>query len=280
MPVEAENVVKLRSKRKVARSAITRNINRVRELISNKDSVSKVRQYSKSIEEARDKARTVITELENADPSSIEANGEWLLEAECDVTDVLGEIADYLESNQPEPKSPSISGEEQSSESSSATMPAVSTQHSHSGGLKGVKIPVFDGSLDKWPYFWDIFSSLVDSNKSLSDAIKLAHLNNSINNKVREVIACLTGEPGDYQKAVKLLSDRYGDPSEVIDAHLRRITNWHNIKERDREGFERYADALQAAVFALDKPDYEHELNSIPLCTQLVRKLPPSEKDE
>jgi hypothetical protein len=38
-------------------------------------------------------------------------------------------------------------------------------------------------------HFWGIFSSLVDSNKSLSDAIKQAHLNNSINNKVREVIA-------------------------------------------------------------------------------------------
>ena len=141
-----------------------------------------------------------------------------------------------MESNQPEPKSPSISGEEQSSASSNATMPAVSTQQSHSGGLKGIKIPVFDGSPDKWPYFWGIFSSLVDSNKSLFDAIKLAHLNNSINNKVREVIACLTREPGDYQKAVELLSDRYGDPCEVIEAHLHRITNWHNIKERNREG--------------------------------------------
>ena len=122
--------------------------------------------------------------------------------------------------------------------------------------------------------------SLVDSNKSLSDAIKLAYLNNSINNKVREVIACLAGEPGNYQKAVKLLSDSFGDRSEVIHAHLRRITKWHNIKERDREGFERYTDAVQTVVFALDKPDYEHELSSIPLCTQLVCKLPPSEKDE
>jgi hypothetical protein len=120
----------------------------------------------------------------------------------------------------------------------------------------------------------------VDNNKSLSDAIKLAHLNNSINDRVREVIACLNGEPGDYQKAVKLLSDRYGDPREVVDAHLHRITNWHNIKEKDRDAFERFADALQAAVFALDKPDYRHELSSMPLCTQLVRKLPPSEKDE
>ena len=48
-------------------------------------------------------------------------------------------------------------------------LPAVSTQHSHSGRLKGVKIPVFGESLDKWPYFMGIFS--------LSDAIKLAHLN-------------------------------------------------------------------------------------------------------
>ena len=113
---------------------------------------------------------------------------------------------------------------------------------------------------------------LVDNNKSLSDAIKLAHLNNSINDRVREVI--------DYQKAVKLLSDRYGDPREVVDAHLHRITNWHNIKEKDRDAFERFADALQAAVFALDKPDYRHELSNMPLCTQLVRKLPPSEKNE
>ena len=72
----------------------------------------------------------------------------------------------------------------------------------------------------------------------------------------------------------------YGDPREVVDAHLHRITNWHNIKEKDRDAFERFADALQAAVFALDKPDYRHELSSMPLCTQLVRKLPPSEKDE
>ena len=49
----------------------------------------------------------MITELENADPSSIETKCEWLLEAECEVTEVLGEIADYVESNQPEPKSPS-----------------------------------------------------------------------------------------------------------------------------------------------------------------------------
>ena len=58
------------------------------------------------------------------------------------------------------------------------------------------------------------------------------------------------------QNAQLLLSHRYGHPSEVVDEHLHRITDWQNIKEKDREGFERFADVLKAAVFSLDKPDY------------------------
>lgn len=36
----------------------------------------------------------------------------------------------------------------------------------------------------------------------------------------------------------------FGDPREVLDAHLRLITNWPQIKEKDCEGFERFTDAL------------------------------------
>lgn len=60
-------------------------------------------------------------------------------------------------------------------------------------------------------------------------------------------------------------------PREVVNAHLCRITDWPHIK--DREGFKRFADVLQAAVFVLDCPDYRHELLSGPLCTLLVRKI-------
>lgn len=80
---------------------------------------------------------------------------------------------------------------------------------------------------------------------------------------------------------MRILIQRYGDPCEVVDAYLHRITtNSPQIKEKDLDGFERLADALQAAVFALDRPDYKHELLSVPLCTQLVRKLPTMDKDE
>ena len=102
-------------------------------------------------------------------------------------------------------------------------------QYSKGSGLKGVKVPTFEGNPDKWPYFWGIFSSLIHQNKALLGLIKLTHLNNSLSDKVRSVIACLTGEPGDYEKAVKLLTERYEDLREVVDAHLHRRTNWPDM---------------------------------------------------
>ena len=47
-------------------------------------------------------------------------------------------------------------------------------------GLKGVKVPTFEGNPNKWPYLGGIFSSLIDQNKALSGPIKLAHLNDCV----------------------------------------------------------------------------------------------------
>ncbi|XP_048578061.1 uncharacterized protein LOC116619333 [Nematostella vectensis] len=152
--------------------------------------------------------------------------------------------------------------------------------NSNRSGLKGVQVPLFKGNRENWPYFWGIFKSLVHDNKTLSEPVKLAHLNNSLADNVKIVISGLTGGPGDYEKSVKLLEGRFGDPRDVIEAHLNRITDWPAVRSDDRTGFEGFADALQAAVFALDNPTFQHELKSLPLCTQLVRKLPAEERDE
>ena len=67
------------------------------------------------------------------------------------------------------------------------------------------------------------------NNKNLSEAVKLPHLNNSLTDNVKGVILCLTEGAGDYEKAIKLLSCRYGDPPNVMVAHLHRIIDWPNI---------------------------------------------------
>ena len=96
--------------------------------------------------------------------------------------------------------------------------------------------------------FWGNIYFTVDKNSCLTDSLQLAHLNKSIDSKSTAL-------------------------HEVVAAHLRRITNWPDIQEKNCLGFEKYADALQAAVFTLDQQDCEHELRGMPLCAQLVRKL-------
>ncbi|CAB4040345.1 Hypothetical predicted protein, partial [Paramuricea clavata] len=181
---EVSEIDKCRAKRKFAKASVTRNMNRVRELISSDGSVSKVRQFAKGVEKGRTKARDLTKELEELNPASIETDGSWLEEVEFDVNEVLGEVAEYLlKSESPSPNEqssitpPTAQNNDENTETVNDSMSGKRT------GLKGVEIPSFDGKPDKWPYFWGIFSSLVHKNDKLTPAIKLAHLNSCLTDR-------------------------------------------------------------------------------------------------
>jgi hypothetical protein len=194
---------------------MTRNMNRVRELISSDGSVSKVRQFAKGVEEGHKKACDLTKELEELDPASIETDGSWLEEVEFDVNEDLGEVAEYLLKSESPPSNEQSSITSPTAQNDDNTETVNDSMSGKRTGLKGVEIPSFDGKPDKWPYFWGIFSSLVHKNDKLTPAIKLAHLNSCLTDRVCEVIACLTGEPVDYDRAVKQLTGRYGDPEKL-----------------------------------------------------------------
>lgn len=83
------------SKRMLAKSSVTRNANRVGELIAVMGSRTKLRQFGDGIVEARNKARALTKELNELYPASIESDGAWLLEVKENAREVLGEIEDY-----------------------------------------------------------------------------------------------------------------------------------------------------------------------------------------
>ena len=95
MPEESE-VEKCRSKRSVVKSTVTKSANRIKELIAEKGSISKVCQFAKSIEEVRDKARDLTGKLVDMAPESIETDGMWLEDLEYNFSEVLGEVSDHL----------------------------------------------------------------------------------------------------------------------------------------------------------------------------------------
>ncbi|CAB4041060.1 Hypothetical predicted protein [Paramuricea clavata] len=162
---EVSEIDKCRAKRKVAKASVTRNMNRVRELISSDGSVSKVRQFAKGVEEGRTKARDLTKELEELDPASVETDGSWLEEVEFDVNEVLGEVAEYLlKSESPSPNeqssiaSPTAQNNDENTETVNDSMSGKRT------GLKGVEIPSFDGKPNKWPTYIEQVKAFLRTN--------------------------------------------------------------------------------------------------------------------
>ena len=89
-------VERSRLKRAVAKSAVTKSANRIQEVIAEKGSVLKVRQFASIIKEAKNNDRNLTKILEDLDPESTENDGSWLGHLEFNVSEIVGEVSDYL----------------------------------------------------------------------------------------------------------------------------------------------------------------------------------------
>ena len=144
---EVSEVEKCRSKRSVVESTVTKSTNRIKELIAEKGSVSKVCQFAKSIEEARDKARDLTEKLEDIAPESIETDGLWLEDLEYNVNEVLGEVSDYLAETRKTETQTLEAHSRNVNKAENSPVLSGEFQFNKGSGLKGVKVPTFEGTL-------------------------------------------------------------------------------------------------------------------------------------
>lgn len=94
----------------------------------------------------------------------------------------------------------------------------------------GVKLPKlqlckFDGSFTKWQEFWDSFSASVHNNQAISQIDKMNYLKAQLTNEAKLAISGLTATADNYTAAVNLLTERFGNPQLVIDAHYTALQN-------------------------------------------------------
>ena len=91
-----------------------------------------------------------------------------------------------------------------------------------------VKLPKLDfekynGDVLRFQEFWDNFSTSVHDNKRLRLAEKLNYLRAKFEGKGKAAIAGLEITNDNYDVAVKILRDRFGDPQTVISGHYTKL---------------------------------------------------------
>ena len=83
---------------------------------------------------------------------------------------------------------------------------------------------MFSGDPLTWQPFRDSFDAAVHNSPSLSKVQKFNYLRAQLQGDACRVIAGLPLTEDNYDDAIELLSERYGQPHKIVEAHIKALS--------------------------------------------------------
>ena len=110
------------------------------------------------------------------------------------------------------------------------------TSSLHKSSTNNVKLPKisikrFDGDPTAWRNFIDSFECTVEKNENLSNVEKMSYLINYLTGEAQSCIEGLSLCNDNYQIALGLLKERYGDKQILISSHMNKLLELNVIVE-------------------------------------------------
>ena len=160
----------------------------------------------------------------------------------------------------------SVSGnlgkEEKPSSASPSAIPAK---------LPKLHINRFDGSYEDWPRFWIQFVEIIDKAEMPSVA-KFAYPKSYLDNRVKKTVDGLLFTNEGYDRAKRILSDKYGKDSEVMKAYTKQIFDLQVIPNANAKRIHEFSDKLNFSVQSLQTMNKLEQVNGYVSMT--LDKLP------
>ena len=179
-------------------------------------------------------------------------------------------IEDALEKSKPQ----------QNLNSPGASNTSVPSAGSSAGNRVNVRLPKleltkFGGQLHRWQEFWDGYSSAVHENNNLANANKFKYLRSLLEEPARSVVAGLPLMSNNYETAIKLLQDRYGDPVVIQRAHINQLAYLPSeYSERNTARLRSLHDQIETHYRGLEALDVDQNTYSTIFVPMLMEKIP------
>ena len=144
----------------------------------------------------------------------------------------------------------------------------------HSVKLPKLSIKPFGGDIIEWCSFLDSFNSAIHQS-SLSDVEKFNYLRGYLKDEALKTIEGLTLSEENYEKALNILKERYGNTDIIISRHMKELVSLPSVtSDSDLKGLRRFYDALESHIrrllsLKIDAGSYGMMLKSI-----ILEKLP------
>ena len=91
--------------------------------------------------------------------------------------------------------------------------------------LPKIEMPFFNGDKTKWIEFWDSFDCAIHRNKSIANIEKFNYLRGKLVGEAKIAVSGLVLSNENYQIAIDILKERFGNNQEIIDVHYNQLIN-------------------------------------------------------
>lgn len=134
---------------------------------------------------------------------------------------------------------------------------------------------MFYGDPIQYPSWKLAFKTLVES-RHIPDAEKIHYLKKYIGGPVKQVIEnyLLLASDDAYDKARKLLDERYGDPFTVANAFRAKLDSWPKLSPKDASSLLKFSDFLKQCLTAMQTISHLSVLNDAVENRKMLAKLP------
>ena len=104
-----------------------------------------------------------------------------------------------------------------------ATLPPTVASTAVWTRLPKLQLPKFRGTAIDWLPFWDSFKAAVHENSEISTVDKFNYLSSLLDGPASKVVQGLTPTEANYNAAMILLQERFGDQQVIISAHMEEL---------------------------------------------------------
>ncbi|XP_035220972.1 uncharacterized protein LOC118193921 [Stegodyphus dumicola] len=216
-------VAKLKSKRKVLRTAVSKVLKKIETELS-KDDVS-INVIEETLDILNEKAKT-LSDLNTQIEQDLKVPED---EFELEVSSAL----EYEEKIQLwQFRARKKLRELHKLENSDPNETAIDSKLENNKIIRLPKLTIakFFGDSSNWQEFWSQFEAAIHNNDSLSKVNKFSYLKSLLGGVVYNAVSGLSLTKENYDSAIQLLINRFGRKDLVINAHMNKLLNLSLLK--------------------------------------------------
>ena len=156
----------------------------------------------------------------------------------------------------------------------SNTTPQTSGPPTTRVNLPKIQLKKFSGNLLDWQNFWETFEHTIHKANYLNKIEKFNYLLSYLEGPAFRAIKGLSITEQNYDSAVKILRDRYGDLQVIINSHMDKLLSVRTVQASDLKSLRGFYDFVTIHIRSLEGLGYDEDKYGGVLLPLLLKKLP------